>query len=53
MSNTANTFPSIKDYKPTQERIQSHLEHEEKRKADCAALAIKMKDKWDNKKAKK
>lgn len=50
MSNTANTFPSIKDYKPSAERIQSHKEHEEKRRAECAALAIKMKDKWKNKK---
>jgi len=47
------SFPSIKDWKPTPEQIQSHKDHEEKRKAECAALAIKMKDKWKNPKSKK
>jgi hypothetical protein len=37
---------SIKDYIPTPERIKSHQDHEEKRKADCIALEIKMRDKW-------
>jgi hypothetical protein len=44
--NTGSIMQTIKNYQPTPERIKSHQDHEAKRKADCIALEIKMRDKW-------
>ena len=37
---------TIKDYKPTQEQIKSHEDHENKRKLFCKQLEAQMRDKW-------
>ena len=37
---------SIKDYKPSQERIKSHQNHEDKRREFCKQLAISHAEKW-------
>ena len=37
---------SIKDYKPSQERIKSHQDHEDKRREFCKQLAISHAEKW-------
>lgn len=37
---------SIKNYKPTPERIKSHLDHENKRREFCRQLGISHAEKW-------
>ncbi len=44
--NIGSTMQSIKDYKPSPERIKSHQDHENKRREFCKQLAITHAEKW-------